>query len=469
MNRRHIHSFCLLCGAAGLISVGFIHGMENRAWLHLSLGLVGIAWASILAMPYAILAGALPPEKTGVYMGIFNFFIVLPEIAAALCFRQADGQRPAQQPGRRRHARRRSSAPRRLLVHFVREVAGRHRATGTGRRRGGHAAHHDPAGEPAGLGVIETMARFLLCAIAAFFCLMSPVLDGQRRCDREFFGRQRAIANRLQLPAISLTGAHAFSSRCGSAQKPGSAVVPFGENFEGSTVFLPFQANRLYLVQIGTESVKRSSSGRWENWKWSDRAEDKELELNVGAGRSAQFACRWPALGKTLQIVDLLEGLYAECELGPAFRSARSIRRVRGRRQIHPALLRSRFGRERRARRESARPSRPGHSPAAHLSAFCQAVRQRQRNPAAERHPGGKRRRQIQRHQRRRTRFAAEAWVFASLADRSFATGDRDRPFRHRATGGRSRPAQGNRGQPLRDQGLLRCLLPITRSIRRSA
>ncbi len=55
-------------------------------WLHLSLGLVGVAWASILAMPYAILAGSLPPEKTGVYMGIFNFFIVLPEIAAALCF-----------------------------------------------------------------------------------------------------------------------------------------------------------------------------------------------------------------------------------------------------------------------------------------------------------------------------------------------------------------------------------------------
>ncbi len=86
MNRRHVHSLCLLCGAGGLLSVGFIHGIENRAWLHLSLGLVGIAWASILAMPYAILAGALPPEKTGVYMGIFNFFIVLPEIAAALCF-----------------------------------------------------------------------------------------------------------------------------------------------------------------------------------------------------------------------------------------------------------------------------------------------------------------------------------------------------------------------------------------------
>jgi maltose/moltooligosaccharide transporter len=47
---------------------------------------VGIAWASVLSMPYAILAGSLPSERTGVYMGIFNFFIVIPEIAASLGF-----------------------------------------------------------------------------------------------------------------------------------------------------------------------------------------------------------------------------------------------------------------------------------------------------------------------------------------------------------------------------------------------
>ena len=47
---------------------------------------VGIAWASVLAMPYAILAGSLPAEKTGVYMGIFNFFITIPEIIASLFF-----------------------------------------------------------------------------------------------------------------------------------------------------------------------------------------------------------------------------------------------------------------------------------------------------------------------------------------------------------------------------------------------
>ncbi len=47
---------------------------------------VGIAWASILSMPYAMLAGSLPDDKIGVYMGIFNFFIVLPEIIASLFF-----------------------------------------------------------------------------------------------------------------------------------------------------------------------------------------------------------------------------------------------------------------------------------------------------------------------------------------------------------------------------------------------
>src|SRR5260370_26940056 len=47
---------------------------------------VGIAWASILSMPYAILSGALPPARMGVYMGIFNFFIVIPEIIASLSF-----------------------------------------------------------------------------------------------------------------------------------------------------------------------------------------------------------------------------------------------------------------------------------------------------------------------------------------------------------------------------------------------
>ncbi|MCS6806386.1 MAG: MFS transporter [Blastocatellia bacterium] len=82
-SRKITHTLCLLCGAAGLLSVAFIH---NKYLLLLSMTGVGIAWASILAMPYAILAGSLPPAKMGLYMGIFNFFIVLPEIAASLVF-----------------------------------------------------------------------------------------------------------------------------------------------------------------------------------------------------------------------------------------------------------------------------------------------------------------------------------------------------------------------------------------------
>ena len=85
-DRRFIHAVCLVCGAVGLLSVGFIHGEEQKTLLLVAMGLGGIAWASILSMPYALLAGALPPARVGVYMGIFNFFIVLPEILAALTF-----------------------------------------------------------------------------------------------------------------------------------------------------------------------------------------------------------------------------------------------------------------------------------------------------------------------------------------------------------------------------------------------
>jgi maltose/moltooligosaccharide transporter len=65
------------------------HAVEAKpgAKLHLlTMVGVGIAWASTLSMPYAVLASSLPPTRTGVYMGIFNFFIVLPEILASLFF-----------------------------------------------------------------------------------------------------------------------------------------------------------------------------------------------------------------------------------------------------------------------------------------------------------------------------------------------------------------------------------------------
>ncbi len=86
MARRRIHGVCLTLGGLGLLAVGCIHGEENKNWLLLALAFGGVAWASILSMPYAILAGVLSPARVGVYMGIFNFFIVLPEILAALTF-----------------------------------------------------------------------------------------------------------------------------------------------------------------------------------------------------------------------------------------------------------------------------------------------------------------------------------------------------------------------------------------------
>ncbi len=83
VGRKTTHSICLTCGAAGLMSVSLIH---NQYVLLLSMIGVGIAWASTLSMPYTVLASSLPAEKTGVYMGIFNFFIVMPEIVASVGF-----------------------------------------------------------------------------------------------------------------------------------------------------------------------------------------------------------------------------------------------------------------------------------------------------------------------------------------------------------------------------------------------
>jgi maltose/moltooligosaccharide transporter len=82
-SRKTVHASALVCGAAGLLSVYFI---RDQYLLILTMVGVGIAWASILSMPYAILSNALPAQKMGVYMGIFNFFIVIPEIIAALAF-----------------------------------------------------------------------------------------------------------------------------------------------------------------------------------------------------------------------------------------------------------------------------------------------------------------------------------------------------------------------------------------------
>ncbi|WP_343913636.1 MFS transporter [Aquimarina litoralis] len=81
IGRKLTHAVSLIIGGLGLIS---IYLAPNEDWLILSMVGIGIAWASILAMPYAILAGSIPAKKMGVYMGIFNFFIVLPQIINAI-------------------------------------------------------------------------------------------------------------------------------------------------------------------------------------------------------------------------------------------------------------------------------------------------------------------------------------------------------------------------------------------------
>ena len=81
LGRKRTHTISLIIGGLGLISIYFA---PDQNWLILSMVAIGIAWASILAMPYAILAGSIPAKKMGVSMGIFNFFIVIPQIINAL-------------------------------------------------------------------------------------------------------------------------------------------------------------------------------------------------------------------------------------------------------------------------------------------------------------------------------------------------------------------------------------------------
>lgn len=81
INRKLLHMFSLMAGGLGFIMIYYI----SEPWmLHLCFALVGIAWASILSMPYAMLSSAVNPKQMGVYMGIFNMFIVIPQIVAAL-------------------------------------------------------------------------------------------------------------------------------------------------------------------------------------------------------------------------------------------------------------------------------------------------------------------------------------------------------------------------------------------------
>lgn len=80
IGKARTHVLCLACGAAGYASFLFLRDVH---WLMLSEVGIGIAWASVLAMPYAILASSLPQRKLGIYMGLFNVFIVVPQFLVA--------------------------------------------------------------------------------------------------------------------------------------------------------------------------------------------------------------------------------------------------------------------------------------------------------------------------------------------------------------------------------------------------
>ena len=80
-SRKFVHMVCLVIGGASLMSIMMIH---NLNLLIVPMIGVGIAWASILTMPYAVLAGVLPAKRMGFYMGVFNFFIVIPQIVSGL-------------------------------------------------------------------------------------------------------------------------------------------------------------------------------------------------------------------------------------------------------------------------------------------------------------------------------------------------------------------------------------------------
>ncbi len=81
INRKWVHAISLAAGGVGFLSMLWV---PTPSWLTLSFALIGLSWGSILSMPYAMLSSAIDPKKMGLYMGIFNMFIVIPQIVAAL-------------------------------------------------------------------------------------------------------------------------------------------------------------------------------------------------------------------------------------------------------------------------------------------------------------------------------------------------------------------------------------------------
>lgn len=81
INRKLVHMLSLIIGGAGFILMYFA---DNQSLLHICFAGVGIAWGSILSMPYAMLSSSIDPKKMGVFMGLFNMFIVIPQIVASI-------------------------------------------------------------------------------------------------------------------------------------------------------------------------------------------------------------------------------------------------------------------------------------------------------------------------------------------------------------------------------------------------
>ena len=81
LGAKAVHAFCLTAAGVGMWCIPSIH---DKAWLFVPMIGVGLAWASIMGNPYILLAGSIPPERAGVYMGIFNMFIVVPMIIQML-------------------------------------------------------------------------------------------------------------------------------------------------------------------------------------------------------------------------------------------------------------------------------------------------------------------------------------------------------------------------------------------------
>ncbi|MDR7268037.1 maltose/moltooligosaccharide transporter [Pelomonas saccharophila] len=81
LGAKWVHAFALACAAAGM---WVLPGIHDPAWLFLPMVGIGLAWGSIMGNPYVLLAGSIPPERAGVYMGIFNMFIVIPMLIQAV-------------------------------------------------------------------------------------------------------------------------------------------------------------------------------------------------------------------------------------------------------------------------------------------------------------------------------------------------------------------------------------------------